>query len=95
MTDIEDADIVVDLTGGKSAAQKYRKQIADLKADNERLREALGEIKQRLINLGEARYDKISNGYAYATLGDYLSRLTDWELDLYRLCRDRLKENEK
>lgn len=43
---IEEADIVIDLSGGRLAAQKYRERIADLQsqlakaeAENKRLRE--------------------------------------------------------
>lgn len=34
---IEDADIVVDLSGGKLAGQEYKKRIKQLKAENEKL----------------------------------------------------------
>ena len=41
MANVEDADVVIDLSGGKLAGKEYRKRIADLLAENKQLREAL------------------------------------------------------
>ena len=67
---IEDADIVVDISGGKLASQKYRQRIAELKAENAKLKEEYAEaekqIKEYQIEIAELE-DKIE---AYSNQGE-------------------------
>jgi len=52
---IEDADVIADLSGGRLAVQAFRKRIADLQAENKRLR----EIIAREVDVGRADVDDI------------------------------------
>jgi predicted nuclease with TOPRIM domain len=50
---IENADIIVDLSGGKLMAREYRNRIAALKAENAKLREELKQAKDMAKKIEE------------------------------------------